>query len=61
MAVVQVADDVAAMLRDFAESRGVTQVQLVAAVIRRLHLRKIDVTEAVEEARDADTSGRRRG
>lgn len=59
--MVEVADDVRDTLRDFAGAHGVTQVQLVASLIRRLHLRKIDVAEAVEEARDADTSGRRRG
>jgi hypothetical protein len=61
VAVVEVSDDVRDILRDFASSQHVTQVQLIAALIRRLHLRRIDVSEAVEEAREADTSSRRRG
>lgn len=60
VAVVQVGDDVHDILRDFANANGVTQVQLVAALIRRLHQKRIDVAEAVEEARAADTDGRRR-
>lgn len=57
---MKVGDDVHDTLRDFADTNGVTQVQLIAALIRRLHLRKIDVAEAIAEARDADTYSRRR-
>jgi hypothetical protein len=61
MAVVQIHEEVHDELRDFAEANGVSQVQLVAALIRRLRHRRIDVAEAVAEARSADIGNRRRG
>ena len=59
VAVVQVSDDVHDTLRAFADANHVTQVQLVAALIRRLHHKRIDVAEAIEEARAVDTANRR--
>ena len=60
VAVVQVGDDVHDTLRDFANAHHVSQVQLIAALVRRLHRGKIDVMEAVEEARSIDTANRRK-
>lgn len=61
VAVVKIDEGVHDELRDFAEAHGVTQVQLVAALIRRLRQKRIDVAEAIAEARAADIDGRRRG
>lgn len=60
VAVVKIDDDVHGALRDFAEAHGVTQVQLVAALIRRLHQKRIDVAEAIAEAHENDIGNRRR-
>lgn len=60
VAVVQVDGDVHGDLVAFAEANNVTQVQLVAALIRRLGQKRIDVAEAVAEAREMDIANRRR-
>jgi hypothetical protein len=61
VAVVRIDDAARDALRDFAEANGVSQAALLAALVARLHLSRIDVTEAIEEARAADTEARRRG
>lgn len=48
------------ILRKFAAKHGVTQTQLLGALVRRLHLSKITVAEAVEDARERDVEGRTR-
>lgn len=58
VAVVKVDDSVHDALKDFAVANNVSQVQLVAALIRRLHHGRIDVAEAVEDARSQDTANR---
>lgn len=61
MAVVRLDDGARDRFRDYAAEQGVSVSALLEAIARRVHSGRVDMAEAVLEARSIDAERRSRG